>query len=119
MGLRDAEHGEHRVAHELLEVASVALDLGREPVERATHHRLHDLGVLLLGERGRTDEVGEERGGVLALHARGSCGLLERRAAVKAELRVLRVLTAARCAGSHPRSLRPTSTAETAPSYTS
>ena len=109
VGFRDTEHRQHGVAHELLEVSPVALDLSREPVEGASHYGLHDLGVLLLGEGGRADEVSEERGRVLALHARRRGALLERGAAMQAELRVRRVLAAARPTGSHPRSLRPAS----------
>ncbi len=101
VGLRDAEHGEHRVAHELLEVSPVARDLLRQPIERAAHDRLHDLGVFLLGERGRADEVGEQRRRELPLHATRRRLGVERRRAREAEPGAFGVLLAARRARSH------------------
>ena len=102
MRLRHPEHREHRVAHELLEQPAVALDLDAQPVERAPHHGLHDLRVLLLGERRRSHQIGEERRRELQLGARLVLGT-ERRRAVQAELRPLGVLLAAARAGDHAR----------------
>ena len=52
VGLRNAEHGQDRIAHEFLEESFVAADLHRQPVEGAANDRLHDLGILVLGEGG-------------------------------------------------------------------
>jgi hypothetical protein len=83
------------VAHELLEQAAVALDLRGEPVERPADHRLHDLGVLPLGELGGPDEVGEQRRGELPLPPRRRRGCPrrgQRRPARRAEPGALEVL---------------------------
>ena len=75
--LRDPEHGEHRVAGELLGRAAVALDLGVDQVEELALELAHVLGVEPLAERGRAREVGEEDGHDSALlrssTASGSC----------------------------------------------
>ena len=94
MRARHAEDGEDGVAHELLQQALVADDLLGQPVECAADHRLHDLRVLALGQRGGTDEIGEQGGGELALHA-GRMRRRERRAACVAEAGVFRVISSA------------------------
>ena len=100
----DAEHGQDRVAHELLEQALVPGDLLGQAVERSPHDGLHYLGVFVLGERGRAHQVGEQRGGELALLPAGLGGL-ERFAASQAEPSSLRVLLTAPGTGTHGRSL--------------
>ena len=60
MELRDAEHGHHRVADELLDRAAVALDHGLHLLEVAGHHAPEALGVEALGQAGETGDVGED-----------------------------------------------------------
>ncbi len=79
-------------------------DLLGQAIERATHDGLHDLGVFVFGERGRAHEVGEQRGGELALLAAGFGGR-ERFAASQAEPSVLGVLLTASWADVHGWSL--------------
>jgi hypothetical protein len=66
-----AEHRHDGVARELLQRAARELDLGRERVVEALEKHPRALGILL-AEAGRVDEVGEQRGGELPLHARRS-----------------------------------------------
>ena len=100
MCARDAEDGEHRVAHELLQETLVALDLLRQPVEGASDHRLDDLRILALGQGGRADEISEQRRRILPFSA-ALLGLGERLAAVQAEARAFRVLFATSKTRSH------------------
>ncbi len=48
---RHAEHGQHGIAHELLQEPLVAPDLLGQPVERPADHGLDHLGILAFGER--------------------------------------------------------------------
>ena len=65
--LGDAEDGHDRVAGELLDRPAGALDLVGHRVVEALEQDARPLGILLLGERRRADEVGEEHSGQLAL----------------------------------------------------
>ena len=112
---RDAEHGEHRVAGELLAHAAEALHLGVHQREELSLQRSHVLGVEALAERGRADEVGEQDGHHAPLFLVGT-GLatpracVERRPAVRAERRRRRLLGPAGRA--LPEERRPAHTAE-------
>src|SRR5207237_3441164 len=66
---RDAERGHDGVAGELLHGAAVVLDAACDLLEEARHPPPHDLGVAGGAEPRRVDEVGEEDGGELPLHA--------------------------------------------------
>ena len=66
MRARHAEHSEHGISHEPLEQALVPRDLLGETVERPSDNGLDDLGVLLFGERGRANQISEERSCELA-----------------------------------------------------
>ena len=59
---RGTEHGHHRIAHELLDEALVALDRRGHLAEEVGLDRAHVLGVEPLAERGEPDQVGEEHG---------------------------------------------------------
>ena len=61
-GGRGAPDGHHRIADELLDGAAVAADHVRGELEVAGQGLADLLGVALLGERGESDEVGEEDG---------------------------------------------------------
>ena len=65
--LGNAEDRHHRVARELLDRAAGAADLVRHRVVEPLQQHPRPLGVLLLAERRRADEVGEEHGGQLPL----------------------------------------------------
>ena len=65
--LGGAEDRHHRVARELLDRAAGAADLVRHRVVEPLQQRPRALRVLLLAERRRADEVGEEHGGQLPL----------------------------------------------------
>ena len=67
VGDRGAEEREHRVALELGDRALVAEDGARHEVERLVDDRRPVLGIHLLREGRRADDVGEERGDGLAL----------------------------------------------------
>ena len=70
--LRDAEHGHHGVADELLDRAAVAFERGTHRVEVAGHHLAHRLGVELLAELGRAGHVAEhDRDGLADLGSLG------------------------------------------------
>ncbi len=84
MQVREAEHGHHRVADELLNGSTVALDRPAHEVEVAREHLPVDLGVEPGGETRRVDEVTEEHrdrapvgrpliGAVLASPSASSC----------------------------------------------
>ena len=99
---RRSEEGHHRIADELLDRPAVALELGAQAGVIRLEHRADILGVHLLGSAREADEVGEENGHDLALLAcRDGCLDRERSPAVRAELRVSRVLVAALGAGLH------------------
>ena len=68
---RDAERGHDRVPGELLDGAAGSLDLVGHRVVEAIEQHARALGVLRGAERRRADEVGEQRGGELALRAIG------------------------------------------------
>ena len=57
---RDAEHGHHRVARELLHGAACSLDLFGHSVVEAVEQRARSLGILRAGELGGADQVCEE-----------------------------------------------------------
>ena len=65
--LGGAEDRHDRVARELLDRAAGAVDLGGHRIVEALQERPRPLRVLLLAERRRADEVGEEHGGQLPL----------------------------------------------------
>ena len=65
--IRDAEDGHDGVAGELLDRPAGTPDLLRHRVVEAFEQHACPLGVLLVRERRRTDEVGEEHSGQLAL----------------------------------------------------
>jgi len=65
--LGDAEDGHDRVAGELLDRTARADDLDGHRIVEALEQRAGPLRILLLAERRRADEVGEEHGGQLAL----------------------------------------------------
>ena len=98
---RRAEDGHHRVADELLHRAPVALELGAQLRVVRRERGAHVLGVELLGERRRPDEIGEEDADDLPLFAGPGCRRLERRAAAGAEVRALVVLVTAALADLH------------------
>jgi hypothetical protein len=99
VGGGDPEHGEQRVAHVLVDrPAVVGHDLTEAP-EGGVHRAGHGLGVGALGQRGEPHHVGEEDGGQLALlhgHRGRRRRTLQRRAALAAEVRPLRVQRRAR-----------------------
>ena len=71
MGGRRAEQRQHAVAGQILDGAAEALDRVHHPGDRVADHEAHLLGVELLAERGRADEVGRERRDDTALLAHG------------------------------------------------
>ena len=73
---RHAEGGHDGVAGELLDRPAVRDDAVRDLVEEAAHAPADDLGVGVVHELRGGDEVDEQHGGELALHAsNGSCGV--------------------------------------------
>ena len=70
---RRAEERHDRVADELLDRASEALQLRAQPLVVRPQDRLDVLGIERLGARGEADEVGEEHRHDLALAARAHC----------------------------------------------
>ena len=72
---RRAEERHDRVADELLDSSSVALELGAQPLVVRPQDRLDVLGIQRLGARGEADEVGEQHRHDLALAARAHCTL--------------------------------------------
>ena len=64
---RDAEHGHHRVADELLDGAAVGLGRPRELVVEVAQETAQRLGVHAGRKLGRSGQIGEEDGGELAL----------------------------------------------------
>ncbi len=94
---RHAEHGHHRVADELLDRAAVRLDDPAHPLEVASEQAAHGLRIGRLAERGRPCDVAEDDGDRLPHLQRGRGGG-QRRAALEAELRPVRILGPAPCA---------------------
>jgi hypothetical protein len=74
MGFRRAEKRENCVAAELLEGASVGLELTADTCVVRSHERPHVLGIEVLGASGRPDEVDEDRGDDLSFLAWRRCG---------------------------------------------
>ena len=106
--LRDAEHGHHGVADELLDRAAVALERGAHRVEVAGHDLAHGLGVELLAELGRAGHVAEhDRDGLADLGSLGRVGRAELGAADRAEVRALGVPRPAVRTGRHGPESRP------------
>ncbi len=68
---RRPEEGEHAVAREILDVAAERFDLADNARHRLADDELHVLGVEPLAERGRADDVGEQRRQYLALFPDG------------------------------------------------
>ena len=102
---RDAEHGHHGVADELLDGAAVRLHDRPHAVEVAGEKRPKRLGVEPFSEAGRAGDVAEEHRHRLARLAWDG-QVLERRRAVGTEAEVACELPAAARAGRHARSLR-------------
>jgi hypothetical protein len=102
---RDAEHGHHRVADELLHGAAVALQHRPHRREPARHHPAERLGVQPLAEAGRPGEVAEHHGHDLAGLAPAGRSR-DRRAAAEAEPGSGRVLLAAHPTGDHAQECR-------------
>ena len=67
MGGGDPEHGQDRVAHELLEEPAVSFDLLAQAIEGPVDDGLDHLGVLSLRHGRRPNQVGEQRRGELPL----------------------------------------------------
>ena len=90
--LRDPEHGQDRVAYELLGRPAVSLDLAVDELEELALELAELLGIEPLGERRRAGEVGKEDGDDAAFLSvvrdrRSRCRrvLEERRPAARAE----------------------------------
>ena len=96
-----AENGHDRIADELLHGAAEALDLRAQARVVRGEHRAHVLRVELLGPPCEAHEVGEEDRHDLAFLASLRLLPLERRAAIHAEARAVRILVPARPAVSH------------------
>ena len=101
---RHAEHGNDRVADELLDCAAVPFERRLHRVEVAPHHPPQRLGIKPLAERGRVDDVREDDRDHLPRLGR-SRPADERRATRGARLSVGAVLPPARTAG-HGATLR-------------
>ena len=67
--LRDAERGHDGVAGELLDDAAVRGDAVRDVLEERVDAPADDLGIARGDELGRADEIDEEHGRELPLHA--------------------------------------------------
>ena len=65
--LGNTEHGHHRIAGELLDRPPGASDLVGHGVVEALEQETRALRILLVAERRRADEVGEQHSGQLAL----------------------------------------------------
>ncbi len=106
--LRRPEQGQDRIAAELLEGPAVPLELGPHARVVRSDERLDVLGIELLGARGRTDEVDEDRGDHLALLARlrGWRRIGQRVPATEAKARLFRILGPAYAANPHVSSVR-------------
>ena len=102
---RGAANGHHRIAHELLDRGSVALDLLAQASVVWTDAGTHVLRVLVLRGRGEADQVAEEDGDDLPLLERAGRLLGKRRGAVAAEGEPVRVFLATARADRHTTSL--------------
>jgi hypothetical protein len=102
---RDAEHGHHRIADELLNRAAMALDHCLHRFEVAGHHPAQALRVEALAERGRAGHVAEEDSDRLSQFAGGGLLRGERGGAAPAEAKTVRVFSAATRADQHKMSL--------------
>jgi hypothetical protein len=100
VGDRDAEHGHHRVADELLDRAAVMLEHGAHLREVPAHDGAQGFRVEPLAEGRRTGDVRKQDRDRLANLVR-RLGLGERRAAGVAKARVFRVRLTAGAACSH------------------
>ena len=97
---RDAEHRKHGVPGVLLNRAAVALDRRSDRLETPTEHPMQCLRIEFLAERGRTDEITEQRGYNLAgIARRARLGKLG--TAGPAEPKAARVLGGAGLADGH------------------
>ena len=96
---RGPEHGDDRVADELLQGPAAERDLGRHGVVEPVEHVPHLLGVERAGQRGRPHQVGEQHGGQLSLP--GSRLPLDRGRAHGAEPGALREGSRTLSAGGH------------------
>ena len=103
MRRRHPEDRHHGIADELLHRAAVGLDDCLHPLEVAGEQDPQCLGIRLLAQCSRADQVAEENGDGLPLLPRGR--LTESGAAVVAEARSGRVLTAATGAHGHTSKL--------------
>ena len=101
---RDAEHGHHRVADELLHRAAVPFHDQPDLLEVAAHRAPHRLRVEPLPERGRACHVAEDDGHRLP-HLAWRRHRRQRRAAGPAEPEPVRALLAAGVARGHAPSL--------------
>jgi hypothetical protein len=100
--VRQAEDRHSGITDELLDHAAMPLDDGAELAVIAAHQLTHELGVRPFAERSRPNEVAEDDGHGLPDVGRRRCS--ERRAAVRAETRVIWVFVAAGSAD-HGRSV--------------
>ena len=91
---RNAEHGHHCVADELLHAAAVPLGDPLHPLEVAREQCSQPFRIEPLAERGRAGQVAEENGDGLALLPRLRRRAREREAALLAEFRALAVVVA-------------------------
>ena len=106
MHLWHAEDRHDRVADELLDRASVALDDRLHLVEVAAEERAQGLRVGRLAERGRADDVAEENRHDLSVLPSGGLVGGELGPARVAETRLGRVLLTAARTSKHARSVR-------------
>ena len=103
---RRAEDAHHRVADELLDRSSAALDLRPDPLEVRRLDRPHVLGIELLRPGGEADQIGEHDGDDLPFFPRTRSFRSQAGAAIAAEFRVGRILPAAVRACAHAHSVR-------------
>ena len=97
---RDAEHRKHGVPGVLLNCAAVALDRRPDRLETAAEHPMQCLRIEFLAERGRADEIAEQRGYNLA-GITGRARLRKLGTAGPAEPEAARVLGGAGLADGH------------------
>ncbi len=102
---RHAEHRHHRVTHELLHRAAVALEDHAHPFVVRAHRRAQRLRVDAMAERRRAAQIAEQDRDDLA-DLTGSLGGRQRRPAAAAEAEAVWVLAAAGCA-EHPPNVLP------------
>jgi len=104
---RRAEYGDDGVADELLDRPAESLKLVSSMFVVDAQQCAHVFRVACLGSRGRPHEVDEHDADDLPLFSGASLGDRQRRPALRAELRGLRVLEPAGRAAEHRTSLRP------------